>query len=98
MVLQFQPSPRSFLCERIASSATRPSGLAMQTIMLASKSLGYDSCPMIGFDIEGVAKLINLPKDYVIRAMVAVGKGTKRPWPKPGQLPLEEVVVENRFP
>jgi hypothetical protein len=30
-------------------------------------------------------------------AMVAIGKGTKKTWPKPGQLSLNEVVVENRF-
>jgi hypothetical protein len=27
----------------------------------------------------------------------AIGKGTKDPWPKPGQLSLEEVVIENGF-
>jgi hypothetical protein len=29
--------------------------------------------------------------------MVAIGKGVKDPWPKPGQLPLSELVVENGF-
>ncbi|MDA0691739.1 MAG: nitroreductase family protein [Nitrospinae bacterium] len=77
--------------------AQRSIGMAMQTLMLAAKSMGYDSCPMIGFDIEKVAALINLPDDHVMGAMVAIGKGTKAPWPKPGQLPLSEVVVENRF-
>ena len=77
--------------------AQRSIGMAMQTLMLAAKAMGYDSCPMIGFDIEKVAALINLPDDHVMGAMVAIGKGTKAPWPKPGQLPLSEVVVENRF-
>lgn len=77
--------------------AQRSIGMAMQTIMLAAKSMGYDSCPMIGFDIEAVAKLINLPDDHVMGPMVAVGKGTKDPWPKPGQLPLSELVIENSF-
>ena len=77
--------------------AQRSIGMAMQTLMLAAKSLGYDSCPMIGFDIEAVAKLINLPEDHVMGPMVAIGKGTKEPWPKPGQLTLDEVVVSNRF-
>jgi len=30
-------------------------------------------------------------------AVIAVGKGTKAAWPKPGQLPLEEVVIHDRF-
>ena len=77
--------------------AQRSIGMAMQTIMLSAKAMGYDSCPMIGYDIEKVAELINLPDDHVMGAMVAVGKGTKDPWPKPGQLTLSEVVVENTF-
>lgn len=77
--------------------AQRSIGMAMQTLMLAAKSMGYDSCPMIGFDIDAVAKLINLPEDHVMGPMVAVGKGTKEAWPKPGQLTLDEVVRENSF-
>jgi len=77
--------------------AQRSIGMAMQTLMLAAKSMGYESCPMIGFDIEKVAELINLPEDHVMGPMVAIGKGTKESWPKPGQLPLSEVVVENSF-
>ena len=77
--------------------AQRSIGLAMQTLMLAAKDMGYDSCPMIGFDIEKVADLINLPDGYVMGPMVAIGKGTKAVWPKPGQLPLSEVVIENSF-
>jgi nitroreductase len=39
--------------------------------------MGYDSCPMIGFEIEKVAELINLPSDHVIGPLIAIGKGTK---------------------
>lgn len=77
--------------------AQRSIGMAMQTIMLAAKSLGYDSCPMIGFDIEKVAELIHLPTDHVMGPMIAIGKATKDTWPKPGQLALDEVVIRNRF-
>ena len=77
--------------------AQRSIGMAMQTLMLAATDMGYASCPMIGFDIEAVAKLINLPDDHVMGPMVAIGKGTKDPWPKPGQLSLDEVVLENGF-
>jgi len=77
--------------------AQRSIGMAMQTLMLAAQELGYQSCPMIGFDGDKVAELINLPSDHVMGPMVAIGKGTKEPWPKPGQLPLEELVVEDTF-
>lgn len=75
----------------------RSTGLAGMTIMLAAKEMGYDSCPMDGFDFDAVAKIIKLPEDHVISFMIAVGKGTQPAWPKPGQLPYEEVVVQNTF-
>lgn len=75
----------------------RSAGLAAQTMMLTAKGMGYDSCPMIGFDQDHVAKIINLPEDHVICMMVAVGKGTKEAWDKPGQLPLENVLIKNSF-
>ena len=78
--------------------AQRSIGLAMQTLMLAARGMGYESCPMIGFEIEKVAELVNLPADHVMGPLVAIGKGTKDPWPKPGQLSLEEIVFENGFP
>jgi len=77
--------------------AMRSCGLAGQTIMLAAKAMGYESCPMIGFDADQVGELIGLPGDHVIGFMIAVGKGTQAAWPKPGQLPLEEVVIHDRF-
>ena len=77
--------------------AQRSIGMAMQNLMLAAEDLGLNSCPMIGFEIEKVAELINLPEGYVMGPMVAIGKGTKEPWPKPGQLPLSELIVENSF-
>ncbi len=77
--------------------AQRSIGMAMQTLMLAAKAEGYESCPMIGFDHEAVAKMIGLPEDHCVGPMVAIGKGIQDPWPKPGQLSLDEVLIENRF-
>lgn len=77
--------------------AQRSIGMAMQTLMLAARDMGYDSCPMIGFDHDAVSELIHLPEDHVLGPMVAIGKKTKDSWPKPGQLPLSELVVENSF-
>ncbi|HHH43828.1 MAG TPA: nitroreductase family protein [Gammaproteobacteria bacterium] len=75
----------------------RSCGLAGQTLMLMAQELGYDTCPMDGFDYAAVAEIIALPDDHEIAFMIAVGKSTQAPWPKPGQLPLDEVMVENRF-
>ena len=43
--------------------AMRSCGIAAQTIMLAAKSMGYDSNPMIGFDPDKVAEIIKLPQE-----------------------------------
>lgn len=77
--------------------AMRSCGIAAQTLMLSAKSMGYDSCPMDGFDFGAVAELINLPNDHVISMFVAVGKATKEAWERPGQLELSDVVIDNRF-
>ncbi|MDD2272628.1 MAG: nitroreductase family protein [Desulfuromonadaceae bacterium] len=77
--------------------AMRSCGITAQTLMLAAKSMGYDSCPMDGFDFEKVAELIRLPADHVIAMFVAIGKGTKEPWIRPGQLELDNVIIKNRF-
>ncbi|MAE61089.1 MAG: reductase DrgA [Planctomycetaceae bacterium] len=77
--------------------AMRSCGLAGQTIMLAAKAMGYDSCPMIGFDPVKVGALIHLPADHVIGFMVVVGKAVQPARQKPGQLALDDVVVQDRF-
>lgn len=77
--------------------AMRSVGLAGQTIMLAAKAMGYDSCPMIGCDQDKMAERIHLPGDHVVGFMIAVGKATKPAWSKSGQLSLEQVVIHDRF-
>ncbi|MGF1686049.1 nitroreductase family protein [Photobacterium japonica] len=77
--------------------AMRSCGMAAQTLMLAAKGLGYDSCPMIGFDSDRVAELINLPEDHVIGMIITVGKAAEPAKGRGGQLPLDAVLVENQF-
>ena len=100
--------PRNALVESLRNSyrgklqqqrdeAMRSCGMAAQTIMLAAKSMGYDTCPMKGFDYDAVGKLIKLPEDHVIAMMVVVGKQAKTPSPRGGQIPLSEIVFENSF-
>ena len=77
--------------------AMRSCGIAAQTLMLAAKSMGYDSCPMDGFDFSAVGQLINLPDDHIISLFVAIGKSIQEAPPRGGQLPLSEIVIENSF-
>lgn len=77
--------------------AMRSCGIAAQTIMLAAKSMGYDSCPMDGFDFNAVAELIKLPDDHAIAMFVVVGKTVKPAWTRPSQLSMEDSVINNHF-
>ena len=77
--------------------AMRSCGMAAMTIMLAAKEMGYDTCPMDGFDFDAVAKLLNLPSDHTPTMFVVVGKALKDPQPRSGQLEMNEVVIQNTF-
>ncbi len=76
----------------------RSTGLAGMALMLAAEGMGYQSCPMVGFDPVAVAELIGLPSDHAISFMVAVGKGDKEPWPRGERLATTETVIVDRFP
>ena len=50
--------------------AMRSCGIAAQTLMLAARAMGYDSCPMDGFDFEAVGRAhpaAGRPCDFHVR-------------------------------
>jgi nitroreductase len=75
----------------------RSCGMAAQTIMLAAKEMGYDTCPMDGFDFDAVGKLLNLPTDHTPAMFVVVGKALEPARSRSGQLNMDEVVIYNKF-
>jgi len=77
--------------------AMRSCGMAAQTLMLAAKEMGFDTCPMDGFDFDAVAKLLNLPEDHIPTMFVVVGKALQEAPPRGGQLNMDEVVIYNKF-
>jgi nitroreductase len=77
--------------------AMRSCGMAAQTLMLTAKAMGYDSCPMDGFDFTAVGNLINVPEDHVIAMFVAIGKALSPAHPRGGQLALSEVLIYDKF-
>ncbi|MEM9398770.1 MAG: nitroreductase family protein [Verrucomicrobiota bacterium] len=81
----------------IRDEANRSAALAGMTLMLAARELGYDSCPMIGFDSAQVAEIVNIPHDHIISFMIPVGKSTKPAWDRGDRLPDSEVVIYDRF-
>ena len=75
----------------------RSCGIVAQTIMIAAKAMGFDSCPMIGFESNKVAKIINLPSDHIIGMMITIGKQSRDANPRGGQLELDELVFTDHF-
>lgn len=75
----------------------RSASIAAMSIMLLAKEMGYDSCPMDGFDFDKVAKIINLPHDHIITMMITIGKKREEARPRAGQLPLDEVFIVDAF-
>lgn len=75
----------------------RSVGIAAMNIMLMARELGYDSCPMDGFDFDKVAKVIDLPHDHIIVMMITIGKKIQDAKDRPGQLALEEVFFTDSF-
>ncbi|MCV0401217.1 MAG: nitroreductase family protein [Nitrosopumilus sp.] len=83
--------------ENRRDEAMRSCGFAAQTIMLAARQMGLDSCPMVGFEYDELAEVINLPEDHMIVMMVVVGKRAEDAAERGGQLSLDEVFFENSF-
>jgi nitroreductase len=77
--------------------ALRSIGIASQTLMLAAKSMGYDSCPMVGFDPAKVAELIKLPANHVVGLLLSIGKAKTPARERSGQLAYADVVKTDTF-
>ncbi len=81
----------------IRDEGARSAGLVGMTLMLLAVDLGYDSCPLIGFDAKKVMSILNLPEEYPPMLMITIGKALKPARPRPGLLRLEEAVRLERF-
>ena len=53
--------------------AIRSGSYLAMSLMLAGMEKGYGSGPMIGFDPNEVAKILNIPDNYVITVLIAMG-------------------------
>lgn len=81
----------------IRDEAIRSSALAGMTLMLAARDLGYDSCPMVGYDAVKLAELVNLPEDHLISFMLPVGKQAQPAWDRGSRLPDDVVISYDTF-
>jgi len=75
----------------------RSCGIAAEALMLSAQSMGYDACPMDGFDADAVGELINLPENHAVCMFVAIGKSIGEIRACEDMPPMEEVVVTDSF-
>ncbi len=64
--------------------------IALGNAVNGAKSLGFDSCPMGGFDPVAFAEVLFLPEEYVPVVLCAIGYAADQP-PQKWRLPREEV-------
>jgi nitroreductase len=54
--------------------AIKTTALAAENIMLSFRALGYDTCPMEGYDSKRIRKLLGLARDAVVVMVIAAGR------------------------
>lgn len=68
--------------EQKLSWAQRQTYLALGNALNGAKSLGFDSCPMEGFDPKAYVKILNLPDNLIPTALCPIGYAGDTPKPK----------------
>lgn len=72
--------------------AIRSASLGAMTMMLAAQEMGMVSCPMIGFDPDGVKEAFNLPETAVPAMLIPVGYEGEDNWPQKPRLDIKNVL------
>ncbi len=73
---------KSLSDEQKLSWAQRQTYLALGNALNGAKALGFDSCPMEGFDPQAYAKILNLPSNLVPTALCPIGYAADKHNPK----------------
>ncbi|WP_248929816.1 nitroreductase family protein [Paenibacillus hamazuiensis] len=76
--------------------AYKNSSLAAMQLMLAAKAAGIDSCPMGGFNPQGLRELLRIPERYAPSLLISLGYGAKEAHPS-SRFPLDKVMVKESF-
>ena len=83
---------KSLSDEQKLSWAQRQTYLALGNALNGAKALGFDSCPMEGFDPQAYAKILKLPKNLVPTALCPIGYAADKQKDKL-RFPREEVFI-----
>lgn len=82
--------------EKQQAFAVKNCGFFAMSLMYSAKELGLDTHPMDGFDHEGVRNAFNIPENYWIPLLLAVGyfDDTKKLYPPNWRKTYDEIVVK----
>lgn len=72
------------------------SSLAAMQLMIVAKAMGYDTCPMGGFDRQKMIEEFNIPKRYIPTMLISVGKGIEPAYPS-ARFSIEDMTIWNSF-
>ncbi|MBS3102416.1 NAD(P)H-dependent oxidoreductase [Candidatus Woesearchaeota archaeon] len=70
---------KSLAEEQKISWAQRQTYLALANAVNGAKSLGFDSCPMEGFDPKAYSEILKLPSNLVPTALCPIGYAADKP-------------------
>ncbi len=73
--------------------AVRSASLAAMTLILAAEGMGLATCPMGGFDAQGVAREFGLAAHELPVMLVTVGHTAPGNWPQKPRKPLADVMA-----
>jgi len=76
--------------------ATQQAGAAIENMLLQATDLGLGSCWVSSFDENAVKRILNIPDDSKIEAIIPVGYEFKKPTKK-ARPSLKSVIYYNRF-
>lgn len=76
--------------------AMRSASMAAMTLMLKAQDMGLESCAM-ACDEARMAELVRLPADHAVCMVIAFGKPLKAPYPRPGLVSVDDVLVTDAF-
>ena len=74
----FTPVVRQTLNSYLRIVAHKSAGLASQNFMISMSEIGYDTCPMEGFDSLIVKKILKLPRGSEINMVIGCGEREKK--------------------
>ena len=86
---------KSLSDEQKLSWAQRQTYLALGNALNGAKALGFDSCPMEGFDPKEYAKILNLPSNLVPTALCPIGYAADTAKPKL-RFPKNDIFIDGK--